>query len=139
MPGRAVVVGLLTLVALTACGSDGATATTTTSLPATRLTVEQQRSMVSALCDTDRQARGGDPVLGRATYYAHAHESLHVLIEDVTQADETAGAHLEGAHNQLETAFAYLKQKPEITAELDLFRSAIEANSKVVGVDATCR
>jgi len=129
---------LLVAASLSGCGSDAATSGPTTSRPPTRLTIEQQRSMVSALCDSDRKSRAGDPVLGRAIYFEHAHESLHILIEDVTRADETAGARLEGAHNQLETAFAYLKQKPEITAELDLFRSALEAGSEVVGVDTTC-
>lgn len=138
-PDRVLLAGLVALVCSTGCGSNGATTAPTTTRQLTRLTVEEQHTLVRALCDSDRSIRAGDAVLGRAIYFEHAHESLHTLIEDVTRADEPAGARLEGAHNQIETAFAYLKQKPEISAELDLFRTALEAGSKVVGVDTTCR
>lgn len=131
------VAGLLAMGSGCGSGSDDVS-TTTTPRPTTRLSIDEQRAMVSALCESDRTSRAGDPVLGRAIYFEHAHESLHLLIEDVERSDEVAGARLEGAHNQLETAFAYLKQNAEITAELDLFRSALEAGSRVVGVETTC-
>lgn len=119
-------------------GTDRTGDETTTSSPATRLDPIAAQELVAALCTVDRYAREGDPVRARAHYYAQAHESLHVLMEDLERADPTAGKLVEGAHNQLEMAFAYLTQDQDIAVELDAFRAALEEHSPTVKVDSRC-
>jgi hypothetical protein len=130
------VAGLL----VTGCssGAERAGGEMTTTSSVTRLDPVAAQQLVAALCTVDRYAREGDPVRARAHYYAEAHESLHVLMEDLARADPAAGKLVDGAHNQLETAFAYLTQDQDITVELDAFRSAVEEHTTALGIDSRC-
>jgi hypothetical protein len=121
---------------LASCGKDAATTagtSTTTVLPeADRL------AMVRGMCDMDRYVRAGDAVRARAAFYEKAHTGIHEVLALTQRLHPALSTELETAHDELEHAWGYLFQDPDVSAEVRRFDTAMARAERKLGIVATC-